>query len=558
MRLSKDKMQFEFLVHAHTGKSPTWCTSDQVFNMRAGPIAMVQFLDKRYPELPQPGQVKLLSGGPPCQGYSGLNRFREKYSFVFDNDNNRLLVSFFEYVEFLNPELVMFENVSGILQHYKGNAATYIECMFARLGYQWHFVIDNTVHFGMPQYRNRVLFLASKLAVPLPMPPKATNSFNPKRIRWVSGLKKVNAAHASSVPSDVEGAILPMVTIADFISDLPEFDMHMDDDIVVDCGFGDPVPYKTPPNSFYQKMLRSGGDGHVSDHVAKNFSPSIRGWIKHLPRFGGAYWKHLPPDVRNRYEAKHSHSLQNYRKNAYGRMRYTEIFSTIVANGPHPQNGAILHPQQHRAFSVREFARGQGFPDWFTFCGIDSRDKYHQVGNAVPVGLARAIGKTLLEAFRSHALHLLTPDEKTAFEREQQRSMEVMIAKLEEFASQPLNDVPEEGIFVVISGSDDKTKEHEGEMKETVVDIEDAVRLGLLNYEVEALGHDRRRANVKRKRDYKMEDDDSDGNNDDDSNGCNDTVAINRASILLSVSYAETEDDDDDDDSDDMVVEVVV
>jgi len=55
----------------------------------------------------------------------------------------------------------------------------------------------------------------------------------------------------------------------------------------------------------------------------------------------------------------------------------------------------VLHPEEPRLLSVRECARGQGFPDFVKFSG-SKIDKYRQIGNAVPPPLGRALGMSLL------------------------------------------------------------------------------------------------------------------------------------------------------------------
>lgn len=55
-----------------------------------------------------------------------------------------------------------------------------------------------------------------------------------------------------------------------------------------------------------------------------------------------------------------------------------------------------------RPYSVREYARLQGFPDWFEFSGTDN-DAYRQIGNAVPVHMGRWIGKEIQRYFRDYS-----------------------------------------------------------------------------------------------------------------------------------------------------------
>ena len=55
--------------------------------------------------------------------------------------------------------------------------------------------------------------------------------------------------------------------------------------------------------------------------------------------------------------------------------------------------------------TVKEYARIQDFPDWWEFTGSVSQ-KYQQIGNAVPVGMGKAIGKGLIEVIRRNAMSL--------------------------------------------------------------------------------------------------------------------------------------------------------
>ena len=61
--------------------------------------------------------------------------------------------------------------------------------------------------------------------------------------------------------------------------------------------------------------------------------------------------------------------------------------------------GSLIHPSQRRLLTVRECARAQGFPDWVHFCtDTNLNSAYKQIGNAVPIPLAAAIGKSLIAA----------------------------------------------------------------------------------------------------------------------------------------------------------------
>ena len=64
---------------------------------------------------------------------------------------------------------------------------------------------------------------------------------------------------------------------------------------------------------------------------------------------------------------------------------------------PEGKQGRVIHPEEDRLLSVREFARAQGFNDSVHFCG-SLIEKYSQIGNAVPPPLGRALGISILFA----------------------------------------------------------------------------------------------------------------------------------------------------------------
>lgn len=83
----------------------------------------------------------------------------------------------------------------------------------------------------------------------------------------------------------------------------------------------------------------------------------------------------------------------------YGRVNPDGLASTILTKCD-PHWGAYFHYEQDRAFTVREAARIQSFPDTYVFCG--SRvEQYEQVGNAVPPLLGAAVGRTIAQVLGS-------------------------------------------------------------------------------------------------------------------------------------------------------------
>ena len=93
----------------------------------------------------------------------------------------------------------------------------------------------------------------------------------------------------------------------------------------------------------------------------------------------------------------HTSNRHNHWSGLYGRLCWHGFFSTTVTNpDPISIQGRVIHPEQNRILSIREFARSQGFPDHFNFAG-NVEEKYRQIGNAVPPILSIAIAKKFFE-----------------------------------------------------------------------------------------------------------------------------------------------------------------
>ncbi|KAL0312383.1 UNVERIFIED_CONTAM: DNA (cytosine-5)-methyltransferase CMT2 [Sesamum radiatum] len=89
---------------------------------------------------------------------------------------------------------------------------------------------------------------------------------------------------------------------------------------------------------------------------------------------------------------------QGKSKYPYARLWWDETVSTVVTF-PYVRSQAVLHPEQDRLLTIREYARLQGFPDFYRFCGT-IKERYCQIGNAVSIPVARALGYALGMAYR--------------------------------------------------------------------------------------------------------------------------------------------------------------
>ena len=105
----------------------------------------------------------------------------------------------------------------------------------------------------------------------------------------------------------------------------------------------------------------------------------------------GGSWKSIPYEKLPERLKKIRDNMERYRwPNFYRRYHRDEIAGTITAAFK-PENAGVWHPVEKRIFSVREIARIQTFPDWFSFLGRTIKSKYQQIGNAVPPRLAYEI-----------------------------------------------------------------------------------------------------------------------------------------------------------------------
>ena len=109
----------------------------------------------------------------------------------------------------------------------------------------------------------------------------------------------------------------------------------------------------------------------------------------------GGCWVDLPENVAKAYMGK-SYYSGGGRRGMARRIAWDEPCLTLTTS-PSQKQTERCHPDETRPFTVREYARIQSFPDWWEFSGTVS-EQYMQIGNAVPVEMARRIGVQLRKA----------------------------------------------------------------------------------------------------------------------------------------------------------------
>ncbi|XP_067015919.1 DNA (cytosine-5)-methyltransferase 1-like [Acropora muricata] len=393
--------------------------------------------NSRGQTLPQKGEVELLCGGPPCQGFSGMNRFSSRDYSQFKNS---LVVSYLSYCDYYRPRFFILENVRNFVSFKRSMVLKLTLRCLIKMGYQCTFGVLQAGCYGVPQTRRRAIIMAAAPGEVLPLYPEPTHCFSPRAIQltvMVDDKKfESNITRLSSAP-------FRTITVRDSMSDLPE---------IRNGASNAEISYNGDSISHFQRQVRGSQYQPVlRDHICKEMNPLVAVRMRYIPLAPGSDWRDLPnievqlPDGTKTKKLAYTHhdkkngrsseghlrgvcscaedkpcdpadrqfntlvpwclphtgNRHNHWAGLYGRLEWDGYFSTTITN-PEPmgKQGRVLHPEQHRVVSVRECARSQGFPDTYRFYG-NILDKHRQVGNAVPPPLAAAIGREIKKSLQA-------------------------------------------------------------------------------------------------------------------------------------------------------------
>ncbi|MEQ8235301.1 MAG: DNA cytosine methyltransferase [Syntrophomonadaceae bacterium] len=313
-----------------------------------------------------PGELDLLAGGPPCQGFSINAPVRS-----MDDQRNNLFRDFLRAVEALQPKFVLIENVPGIVSLDKGLVTRAIYEALQELGYRVKHMILFSAHYGIPQMRWRTFFMAT-------------------RVNCAQCVFPIPSHHATGVANFTGGKELTFTTsqgilfgnqlkkhtsVWEAISDLP---------VLQNGGGSEVMEYSQDSQTDYQSEIRRNSD-KLFNHLSAKLHGINLDRLQYIPQ--GGSWRDIPFDLLPEGLKRARRSDHTKR---YGRLDPDGLCSTIMTKCD-PHWGSFFHPTQDRILSVREAARIQSFPDYYRILG-NITEQYEQVGNAVPPMLARAIG----------------------------------------------------------------------------------------------------------------------------------------------------------------------
>lgn len=315
------------------------------------------------------GELDLLAGGPPCQGFSINAPVRSML-----DQRNHLFKEYLRFVEAFAPRAVLIENVPGLVSFENGSTLHAILDSLADLGYGTAVRILGAPYYGVPQMRWRTIILGLRgtqipeYAFPEPI---YQAPIKPNFATQLDGEILVKLPLTTSLAN--------FTTVKEAIGDLPPLEAGEKGEEV--------KSYACDPFCDYQKNLRTGSSG-VYNHQAPRLSNINLERLKFIKP--GGNWTDIPQDLLPKGMQRASKGDHTKR---YGRVEPDGLASTILTKCD-PHWGAYFHYDQDRSFTVREAARLQSFPDHYIFTGTQA-EQYAQVGNAVPPMLAKAVGLSL-------------------------------------------------------------------------------------------------------------------------------------------------------------------
>ena len=304
----------------------------------------------------------IIIGGPPCQGFSLANKRR---NLVADDPRNRLFYGFVKFINWYSPRAFVMENVKGLLSMKDGEVLNTILDAFRNAGdyggYDVAYKVLLASDYGVPQNRERVIIIGTRRDL------------------------GIQPRHPEPHHLDHK------VTVDEAISDLPPIEA---------CQGAEVMKYPVSPQNDFQALMRANMQ-YVTNHVAMRHTPRLIERFKAI-RPGQSLvdvWETHGSVKRGAPGEKSEVKFGQNNQRLFGDLPAPTIAASFQSN--------FIHPHLNRNFTAREGARLQSFPDNFIFEGMRTKmswekglSQYQQIGNAVPVLMAKAIGECISELLK--------------------------------------------------------------------------------------------------------------------------------------------------------------
>ena len=299
--------------------------------------------------------IDLVCGGPPCQGFSTANRQR-----IIDDPRNSLYRAYLQFLQYVRPKFFVMENVVGMTK----KLSEIKEDFHKFLGdeYVYDAKVLEAKNWGIPQNRRRLIFIGNRMGVD---PSAIFDEIDKLRrppfvLRDVlEGLPRLKVKQPKGKPG-IENYDSGL-TVRDFTYTVNDFYRFINGDRVITKLYNHKNRYNNPRDLEIFRLLPQGGDS-THESISK-----------------------IMPYTRR----------SNIFKDKYYKLDESKICKTITSHMKYDCN-MYIHPWEPRGLSPREAARIQTFPDDYVFQGAQN-SWYAQIGNAVPVKLAKVIGKSIMK-----------------------------------------------------------------------------------------------------------------------------------------------------------------
>lgn len=301
-------------------------------------------------------KITLVCGGPPCQGFSMANRQR-----IINDPRNMLYKEYLKFLCSVRPAFFIMENVRGMQSRWEeieSDFNTYLN----RDGHEYNFTgkLLLAEDYGVPQHRERFIVIGNSLGI------------NPEEI-----FSRIFALKRN-----------PFM-LRDALFGLPSLGVKSEkgrNDVEDDNSGYTQVKFTYPDTDFYHFI---NGDKQLSilyNHKNRYNNPRDVEIYSRLPQGTNS----LHPSIADIMPYSRRNAIF---KDKYFKLQEDRICKTITSHMRYDCN-MYIHPWYSRGLSPREAARIQTFPDDFVFYGAQNM-WYAQIGNAVPVKLAYAIGTAI-------------------------------------------------------------------------------------------------------------------------------------------------------------------
>jgi len=310
------------------------------------------------------GELDVLTGGPPCQGFSLIGLRNPSDS------RNDLIHHYLRLLREIRPKTFLIENVPGMLSTDKRRYFPELLNMIRKCGYSIkQTMILDADDYGVPQGRKRIFIVGCREDLDINIDIPSITHLSPRK----------NIEKSQQMSFEQLEQLPKTPTVRDAISDLIDVDKY--DHLVL----SDECEYVEKPKAEYAKIMR----GVLRDRT--DFSRRNK-WDDQICT-GCRRTVHGEGITKRINETKQGDTVPISR---LYRLSWDDVANTLRAGTP-KERGAYssprpIHPEYPRVITVREGARLQSFPDWIRF----HPTKWHgfrQIGNSVPPLLARRIAE---------------------------------------------------------------------------------------------------------------------------------------------------------------------